>query len=264
MTLLEVQSASTRSRIRLKLGDKIEITCEDNMELMSRYSDDHFDLAIVDSPYGIGEDGSKTKGRTFRKDGTARKSVDKRTGRKAVIYNTYKNGEWDSNYPKQKYFNELFRVSKKQIIWGINYILFDQSADSSGRIFWDKVNGDNDFSDGELAWTNLFKSVRQFEFMWNGMLQGQGIINGRRNQGDKSKCEKRLHPTQKPRVLYEWLLSNYAKEGDKILDTHLGSGSIALAAHNLGFDLTACELDKDYYDDSIKRIENHMAQIRMF
>ena len=234
------------------------------MDALAKMQDNQFDLAIVDPPYGIGEDGRNTKGRTFRKDGTARKSIDKRTGRKSVIFNTYKNGNWDNNYPNQVYFNELFRVTKKQVIWGCNYIQFNQKGNSSGRIFWDKVNGSNDFSDGEIAWTSLFSSVRQIEFMWNGMLQGKSYLSGRTNQGNKSLCEKRIHPTQKPVALYEWLLMNYAKEGDKILDTHLGSGSIAIACHNLGYDLEGYELDEEYYNAAVKRYNNHIAQLKMF
>jgi len=151
----------------------------DNMKFMKAVKDNYYDLAIIDTPYGIGEDGSKTKGRTFRKDGTARISRDKRTGRESVIYKEYKKGNWDSEYPDQTYFDELFRVSKKQIIWGSNYINFEQKNESSGRIIWDKVNFDNDFSDCEIAWTNIFKSVRQLEFMWNGMLQGKSLRDGR-------------------------------------------------------------------------------------
>ena len=242
----------------------LAITNEDNMRLMSRYPDGYFDLAICDPPYGIGEDGSKTKGRTFRKDGSARNNLDKRTGRKSVIFNTYKSKSWDESPPNQDYFDELFRVSKNIIIWGSNHLLFNQKKLSSGRIFWDKVNGSSDFSDGEFAWTNLFGSVRMVRFMWNGMLQGKSIIDGHLNQGNKALCEKRIHPTQKPVKLYEWLLQNYAKAGQSILDTHLGSGSIAIACHNMGFSLTACELDTEYFEAATKRIKQHQSQTRMF
>lgn len=236
----------------------------DCMEHLVNYKDNHFDLAVVDPPYGIGEDGSKTKGRTFRKDGTSRKSVDKRTGRKSVIFNTYKPKNWDSKQPNQDYFNELFRVSKKQIIWGCNYLTFDQKNKSSGRIFWDKVNGSNDFSDGEIAFSSLFSSVRMFVFMWNGMLQGKSAVNGRINQGNKSLCEKRQHPTQKPVALYRWILQNYAKPNDLILDTHVGSASSLIACHMEGFDYVGFEKDEDYFRDSTKRLQQHLSQIRMF
>ena len=206
------------------------ITNEDNMELMSRYEDNYFDLAIVDPPYGI--NASKGVGlhsrRKFQKSGK----------------------EWDNKTPIQEYWNELFRVSKNQIVCGANYFL-EHLYSSKSFICWVKNNPAPNFAQAECLWTStdvngkVYDSGKQIqhEIMWEG-----GSI----------------HPTQKPIKLYEWLLMNYAKEGDKILDTHLGSGSIALACHNLGYDLTACELDKDYYDASIKRIEQHKQQIRMF
>ena len=206
------------------------ITNEDNMQLMARYEDNYFDLAIVDPPYGI--NASKGVGlhsrRKFQKSGK----------------------EWDNKTPIQEYWNELFRVSKNQIVCGANYFL-EHLYSSKSFICWVKNNPAPNFAQAEFLWTStdvngkVYDSGKQIqhEIMWEG-----GSI----------------HPTQKPIKLYEWLLMNYAKEGDKILDTHLGSGSIALACHNLGFDLTACELDKDYYDAAIKRIDQHKAQIRMF
>jgi site-specific DNA-methyltransferase (adenine-specific) len=206
------------------------ITNEDNMELMARYEDNHFDLAIVDPPYGI--NASKGVGlhsrRKFQKSGK----------------------EWDNKTPIQEYWNELFRVSKNQIVCGANYFL-EHLYSSKSFICWVKNNPAPNFAQAEFLWTStdvngkVYDSGKQIqhEIMWEG-----GSI----------------HPTQKPIKLYEWLLMNYAKEGDKILDTHLGSGSIALACHNLGYDLTACELDKEYYNAAIKRIDQHKAQIRMF
>ena len=212
------------------------ITNEDNMELMARYEDNHFDLAIVDPPYGIKEDGKKNHSRS--------------KAAKATRYTTKK---WDKKTEDLAYFTELKRVSKNQIVWGANHFIENiPNANSSSWIVWDKDNT-GDFADSELAYTSFNTAVRNFRFRWNGMLQ----------QDMKNK-EVRIHPTQKPVKLYEWILMNYAKDGDKILDTHLGSGSIALACHNLGYDLTACELDKEYYDAAIKRIEQHKAQIRMF
>jgi len=205
------------------------ITCEDNMELMARYEDNYFDLAIVDPPYGI-DAGKMTMGRGSRND----------TGK-----NKKKN--WDNEKPKEPYWNELFRVSKNQIVWGANYFT-DFLPPSMGWVYWDKLKGVNDFSDGELAFTSFNRALRHYN---------KRVI-------DKTVDRNRVHPTQKPVALYEWLLMNYAKEGDKILDTHLGSGSIALACHNLGYDLTACELDKEYYDAAIKRIDNHKNQTRLF
>tara|TARA_R100000781_G_C4071842_1_gene124731 strand:- start:86 stop:685 length:600 start_codon:yes stop_codon:yes gene_type:complete len=199
----------------------MKITNEDNMELMARYEDNYFDLAIVDPPYGI-----KMHGGTRQ-------------------YNKYENKNWDNEIPKKEYFDELFRVSKNHIIWGGNY--FTEFLYSSRCwLIWDKTIHGNTFADGEAAWTSFNQNLRIYP------------LNICHNQG------KRFHPTQKPVKLYEWLLINYAKEGDKILDTHLGSGSIAIACHNLGFHLTACELDKEYFDLAIKRIEQHKKQLRIF
>ena len=206
----------------------INITNEDNMDLMSRYNDNHFNLAIVDPPYGI--DAAKmTMGRGSRND----------TGK-----NKKKN--WDNDKPKKEYWSELFRVSKNQIIWGANYFT-NFLPPSMGWIYWDKLKGINDFSDGELAFSSFNRALRHYN---------KRVI-------DKTVDRNRIHPTQKPVALYEWILMNYAKEGDKILDTHLGSGSIAIACHNLGYDLTACELDKEYYDAAIKRLQEHTAQLRI-
>jgi len=211
----------------------MEITNECNMELMARYEDNHFDLAIVDPPYG-GNDAIGLKDNT-----TTNKQATKRTN-----YNVFKNVA-----PSIKYFKELKRVSKNQIIWGVNfYNNFDLSG---GRLCWDKKG--TAFGRGELAYLSMTKSVNVCEITWNGMIQH-----------DMKNKEHRIHPTQKPVKLYEWLLMNYAKDGDKILDTHLGSGSIAIACHNLGFDLTACELDTEYYEAAMKRINEHKQQIRMF
>ncbi len=214
----------------------MKITNEDNMELMSRYEDNYFDLAIVDPPYGISEDGLKNHSRS-----------------KATKATKYTPKNWDSKVASKNYFKELKRVSKKQIIWGANHFIENiPNANSSCWIVWDKDNS-GDFADSELAYTNFKSAVRNFKWRWNGMLQ----------QNMKNK-EKRIHPTQKPVALYEWLLMNYAKQGYKILDTHLGSGSIAIACHNLKYDLTACELDKYYFNEAIKRIKNHKAQQRLF
>ena len=214
----------------------MKITNEDNMELMARYEDNYFDLAIVDVPYGI-----DVTNQSQGKGGGVAKKIE------------YKKTDWDKVAPNKEYFKELFRVSKNRIIWGANHFISRIPYDSSCWIVWDKDNGGSDFADCELAWTNFKTSVRKIKWKWSGMLQ----------QNMKNK-EQRIHPTQKPVKLYEWILMKYAKEGDKILDTHLGSGSIAIACHNLGFDLTACELDKDYYDAAIDRIEKHKAQKRLF
>ncbi len=211
----------------------MQITNECNMELMARYEDNHFDLAIVDPPYGIGE-GLKSRG----------------MGTSAMSGN-YAIKDWDKEIPSLEYFKELFRVSKNQIIWGANYMT-EYIPASMGWIFWDK-DASGDFSDGELAFSSFDKALKKIKVTWMGM-----------RQYDMKNKEKRIHPTQKPIRLYEWLLMNYAKEGDKILDTHLGSGSIALACHNLKYDLTACELDTEYYKASMSRLKKHQQQLTMF
>ena len=209
----------------------------DCMDLMKEYPDKHFELAIIDPPYGIGEDGARNHTR-------GKLAVAKRY--KPFIGN-------DKKPPSKQYFIELRRISKNQIIFGANHFIENIAmSNSSCWLVWDKLNF-ADFADCELAWTSFKTAVRKFTYRWSGMLQG-----------DMKNKEKRIHPTQKPVVLYEWLLTKYAKKGDKILDTHMGSGSIAIACHNLGFDLTACELDKDYYDAAMKRIEFHRAQKRLF
>ena len=234
-----------------------EVFCEDNMAGMARYPDGYFHLAIVDPPYGIGE--SRKQGPGARNDFI----IDKRNGVKTAVKTFHKIADWDDQQPTQSYFDELFRVSRRRIIFGENYLLFSQKQTSTGRIFWDKVNGENDFSDGELIWTDCIKSVRQIEFMWNGMMQGKSLQEGRVQNGDKRE-QKRIHQNQKPVLLYKWLLTNYAKPGDRILDTHLGSGSHRIAAWDMGFDFWAWENDPDYFAGQQKRFEAHIAKQVLF
>jgi site-specific DNA-methyltransferase (adenine-specific) len=212
----------------------LTITNEDNIQLMARYSDNYFDLAIVDPPYGIGAD-------VMQNDLGGKKGFTKNAGK----YKKYHSTNWDNEIPTQEYFNELFRVSKEQIIWGGNYF-FDVKL--SGVIIWNKL-GSGNFKDGEMAKT----SINTFKIF--SMSRADAYINN----GDN-----KIHPTQKPKELYKWLLDKYAKPTDKILDTHLGSGSIAIACHDYGFDLTACELDKEYFDKAMERINNHVAQLKLF
>ena len=213
------------------------------MELMARYEDNHFDLAIVDPPYGVKV--TKSNSNYGRNAVTTIKW-------KRGVAKKYKCKDWDKSSPNLQYFKELKRVSKNQIIWGANHFIQNiPNANSSCWVVWDKDNT-GDFADSELAYASFKTAVRNFKWRWNGMLQ----------QDMKNK-EVRIHPTQKPVKLYEWLLMNYAKEGDKILDTHLGSGSIAIACHNLKYDLTACELDKEYFEAAMKRINQHKAQLRI-
>jgi len=216
---------------------KIEITNEDNMELMARYPDNYFDLAIVDPPYGIDAD-KKNNG----------KNSEAHEKNSLAKIKTYKKTNWDSSIPTEDYFKELKRVSKRQIIWGANFFNLQ-----GGMLYWHKNVTMPTYSSGELAYLSWLNKIDFVDITWHGMLQ----------QDMKNK-EHRIHPTQKPVKLYEWILMNYAKEGDKILDTHLGSGSIAIACHNLGFDLTACELDKDYFESAMKRLKQHQAQQRLF
>ena len=213
------------------------------MLLMARYPDNYFDLAIVDPPYGIGEDGAKNHSRG-----------------KAAKPTMYLDKSWDSDTPNTDYFTELKRVSKNQVIWGANHFIQNiPKANTSSWIVWDKENGDNDFADCELAYTSFNTAVRKFRFRWAGMLQG--------NMKDK---ETRIHPTQKPVKLYEWILSRYAEPNQEILDTHLGSGSIAIAIDNvnkiekMNLTLTACELDTDYFNAAMKRIKQQTAQQTIF
>ena len=205
------------------------ITNECNMELMSRYKDNHFDLAIVDPPYGINV--------TKMTLGNGKNKINRGTT------------DWDSTTPTNEYFEELRRVSKNQIVWGANYMT-ENLPPSMGWIYWDKGTGANDFSDGELAYTSFSRALRAYKVSWVGANANNGT--------------PRIHPTEKPIKLYEWILMNYSKEGDTILDTHLGSGSIAIACYNLRYELTACEIDKEYYNASIKRLEQHKAQQRLF
>ena len=213
----------------MKITDKITLTNEDNMALMARYPDNYFDLAIVDPPYGINV--------TKMTLGNGKKKINRGLTR------------WDKSAPNKEYFLELKRVSKNQIIWGANYMT-QFLLPSMGWIFWDKGTGYNDFSDGELAYTSFNRALRKYKVSWVGANANNGT--------------PRIHPTEKPVKLYEWLLMNYAKEGDKILDTHLGSGSIALAAHNLKFELVGCELDTEYYQAAVKRLKQHIKQLTLF
>lgn len=223
----------------MKITEKIEITNEDNMLMMARYPDGYFDLAIVDPPYGIGA--SKTFTGEKRKSGNGKAMKSKHSKK-----------EWDSEIPSKEYFNELKRVSKNQIIWGGNYFA-NMLDNSQGWIIWDKNNGTTKFADCEMAWTSFDIATRIFKHTWNGMLQ--------EDMGNK---QEKIHPTEKPFELYKYCLEKHAKEGFKILDTHLGSGSIAIACHDYKFDLTACELDTEYYEKAIKRIKNHTSQLTLF
>ena len=199
----------------------IDLILNDCMNVMKKYDDNHFDLAIVDPPYGI----------NIEKSGT--------------YFKKYKSKSWDSAIPDKEYFDELFRVSQNQIIWGGNYFI-EHLSNTKCFLIWDKMIGEGmSFADAELAWTSFNKPTRIKELL--------------------SRCKDiKIHPTQKPVKLYEWILQNYAEKGQKILDTHLGSGSIAIACHYFGVDLVGVEIDKEYYDKAKERIDLLTKQESLF
>ena len=208
----------------------IELHNCDCMNFMKDCKDNQFDLAIVDPPYGNNDAINLKDNTNCKKQAANRKNY--------KLFNNI--------VPDKEYFRELKRVSKNQIIWGANFFGL-----KGGYICWNKFG--TAFGEAELAFCSQINSVRVFEYIWNGMLQ----------QNMRNK-EKRIHPTQKPVQLYKWLLKNYAKPGDKIFDSHFGSLSIGIACHDMGFDLAACELDKDYFDAAKKRLETHQQQLRLF
>lgn len=218
--------------------DKTHAENRDCMEAMRQYPDGFFDLAVVDPPYGV-----VTKGEYM----TNSKSTAKLAGT-----NDYHMALWNQEAPGRAYFEELLRVSKNQIIWGGNYFT-NCLPPSQGWIFWDKENGQNSYADGEMAWTSFDVATRLFRFQWAGMMQG-----------DRRHKEKRIHPTQKPVALYKWIFSRYAKPGDKLLDTHLGSGSSRVAAYDLGFEFWGFEIDPVYFRQEEERFAAHIAQQSIF
>ncbi|MGF6367224.1 site-specific DNA-methyltransferase (adenine-specific) [Aequitasia blattaphilus] len=217
----------------------------DCMTGMRKFPDNYFDLAITDPPYFNGPNRRKYYGRS-----------ESTTNIKRVKYGVI--DKWD--VPGQEYFDELQRVSKHQIIWGINY--YDVVL-GPGRIIWDKVNGSSSFSDCEIAYCSKHDSVRMFRYMWNGMMQGKSIEEGHIQQGNKRLNEKRIHPTQKPVNLYRWILNTYGKPGDRILDTHVGSASSLIACDELGYLFVGFELDKEQFEKSNNRLLEAQAQMRI-
>lgn len=208
----------------------------DCIEGMKQYDNNYFDLAVVDPPYGLGEDGESNHSRS----------------RLANAKNYAPKG-WDKLPPSVDYFVELKRISKNQIIFGANHFIeLIPKANSSSWLVWDKENGENDFADCELAYTSFKSAVRKFKFRWAGMLQG-----------NMKQKEIRIHPTQKPVALYDWIFKKYATKGMKILDTHLGSGSSRISANKAELDFTAFELDEDYFNDSESRFKNFICQTRL-
>lgn len=227
----------------LELNKLYNIDCMEGMKLIP---DKYFDLAIVDPPYCTGPNKRKFYGRNINKLKIRRKNYEPIES-------------WD--IPNKEYFKELKRVSKNQIVWGINY--FDYYL-GPGLIIWDKVNGESTFSDCEVAYCSMHNKTKMFRYMWNGMMQGKSISEGHIMQGDKSRNEVRIHPTQKPVNLYKWILLNYAKQGDKILDTHVGSASSLVACYEMGYEFLGFEKDKNMFHLANKRLIDVMNQINFF
>lgn len=198
------------------------------MTVMSRYPDKYFDLAVVDPPYGIGAN-----------------KMQLGNGKRKIYRGKF---DWDNAIPTAVYWEQLFRVSKNQIVWGGNYMTEYLKA-TSAWLFWDKGTGENDFADGELAWTSYNGALRKITKSWVGANAKDGL--------------ERIHPTQKPIYLYDWIFNRFAKPTDKILDTHLGSGSSRIAAYNAELDFTGCELDTEYFQAAEKRFRDHISQLRL-
>jgi site-specific DNA-methyltransferase (adenine-specific) len=231
-----------------------EVKNMDCMEYMAQFPNDYFELAIIDPPYGLGADKPSIKP----------EFVKQKNGNSLFVNsNKYEHKNWDNSIPNPEYFKELFRVSKKQIIWGGNYFGL-----MGGYLVWDKLNSNSDQFDCELAWISFSQRTDIVYYRWHGMFQGvtcgKNVTKSLIQQGNKKLNERRIHPTQKPVALYRWLLQNYAEQSDKILDTHLGSGSSRIAADIEGFDFYACELDKDYFEASCKRFEEYKLQTKLF
>lgn len=231
---------------------RITLHHADCMDVMRALPDGAFDLAIADPPYGRGEHGGIDRSHGVRqKNGAVL----------AVAGDGYARKAWDDAPASAEFFTELRRVSRHQIIFGVNYY---GVALPGGRIIWDKVNDGADQSGAEILYCSLNERVDVVRYMWRGMMQGVSVEHGTVQQGDKSLNEKRIHPTQKPVKLLAWLLSKYAQPGWRILDTHMGSGSLEIAAHRTGFDVTGVELDADYYAAALQRIENECRQGSLF
>ena len=210
----------------------IKLIQGDCLEYLKSLDDNSIDVVVTDPPYGIGEAAGKNKSRG-----------------KLAISQDYGNKDWDDKRPSNEIFKEMLRVSKNQVIFGGNYFS-DLLPPSSCWLVWDKVNGKSDFADCELAWTSYKTAVRYFKYRWSGMLQG-----------NMSKKEKRVHPTQKPLPLMEWVIKNYTKEGDKILDPFMGSGTTGVACVNFNREFIGVEKEEQFFSAAQKRISSAEAQI---
>ena len=242
-SLIEKQNGNFANTV-LPAVPSSEVYLEDCVKALKRFNDKHFDLAIVDPPYGIGADKAQNNAALSRikADGKSK------AGRGWKLYHET---DWDNETPTAEYWDELFRVSKNQIVWGGNYFT-EYLPPSMGWILWDKGQRDFSLADGELAWTSFNKALRIFE-----MSRGKALAKNNEQGG-------RFHPTQKPEMLYDWILKNYAKEGDLILDTHLGSGSSRIAAYKAGFNFVGFEIDEEYFNAANKRFDNFKSQARLF
>lgn len=228
-----------------------EVHNMDCMEYMRTLPDKAFQLAIADPPYGLGADNPAKKPNI----------VKQRNGSLlAVPHHEYSHKDWDARTPDKKFFDELRRVSKNQIIWGANYFGL-----TGGMVVWDKLNGDNDQYDCEIAYQSFDQRTSIVYYIWAGMMQGayagRNIGKALIQKGNKQLNEKRIHPTQKPVLLYAWLLDNFARKGDRIFDPMMGSQSSRIAAYKMGFDYVGCELDAEYFSQGCERFDKECLGI---
>lgn len=222
------------------------------MEFLPKFPDQYFDIAVVDPPYGIKEHGGKCRsGYVQQKNGT----------KLFVKDGGYIKGDWDNHPPDKSYFDELLRISKNQIIWGINYFNYPLPG---GRIIWDKCNDGADQSGAEIAYCSINNRIDIFRYMWRGMMQGKSIAEGTIQQGNKKLNEKRIHPTQKPVNLYRWIIQKYFEPGWIVLDTHVGSASSLIAYEEAGVSYIGFEKDKRIYESAVNRLEQVKEQITLF
>jgi len=234
-----------------------QIIESDCLDIMKKIPDKSIDLILTDPPYGIGENKGQFKSRNKGR-------IDKRNGKPVIIKHPgYENMDWDNKIPKKIIFDEIFRISKNQIICGGNYFT-EFLKPSSCWIVWDKVNGKSDFADCELIWTSFKSAVRLFPFMWSGMIQGKSIQEGKINQGNKKLCEPRIHPTQKPHQLFIWILNKYSEPDQLILDPFSGSGTTAIACHKLKRKFICIEKEPKYVELSRKRLQVEQSQMELF
>lgn len=225
--------------------------CMDCMDGMKKFPDKYFDIAVVDPEYGRKEHGGKNRS----------KYVKQKNGSKIYVPDgQYENRGWDTIAAGKEYFDELFRVSKHQIIFGVNYFNYPLVG---GRIIWDKCNDGSDQSDAEIAYCSLNKRVDIFRYMWRGMFQGKSIAEGTIQQGNKKLNEKRISPTQKPVNLYRWIAQKYIKPEWTVLDTHTGSASSLIAYHEAGLRFVAFEKDKYMYDLSFERYKTETEKMNI-